>query len=73
MPTRTITKGNHTYRIVTIGVAEGGYTFEIIHIDRSRNVIKEVRHQPGIAYALEETALDNGIQVATEMAGQQKD
>lgn len=73
MPTRTIIKGKHTYRITTIEVAEVGYTFEIIHIDHSRKVIKEVRHQPGIAYALEETALDNGLYVAAEMAEQQKD
>ena len=73
MPTRTIIKGKHTYRIITIEVPEGGYTFEIIHIDHSRDVEKEVRHQPGIAYALEETAFDNGLHVAAEMAVEQKD
>jgi hypothetical protein len=35
--------------------------------------IKEVRHEPGIAYATEETAMDNGLHVAAEMAEEQDD
>lgn len=73
MPRRTISKGKHTYRIETIGLAEGWYTFEIVHLDHTREVIKEVRHKPGIAYATEEIAMDNGLHVAEEMAEQQKD
>ncbi|MBC8746233.1 MULTISPECIES: hypothetical protein [Paraburkholderia] len=73
MPARTISKGKHIYRIEPIGLAEGGYTFEIVHIDHTGDAIKEVRHEPGIAYATEEAAMDNGLHVAAEMAEQQDD
>ncbi|MGF6852964.1 hypothetical protein [Paraburkholderia sp. CI3] len=64
----------HTYRIEPIRLDEGGYTFEIVHIDHhTRDAIKEVRHEPGIAYATEEAAMDNGLHVAAEMAEQQDD
>ncbi|TDY20031.1 hypothetical protein B0G81_0177 [Paraburkholderia sp. BL6665CI2N2] len=73
MPTRTISKGKHTYRIEPIPLAEGSYTFEIVHIDHTGDAIKEMRHEPGIAYATEEAAMDSGFDVAAEMAEQQND
>lgn len=73
MPARTISKGKHTYRIEPIRLAEGGYTFEIVHIGHTGDAIKEVRHEPGIAYATEEVAMDNGLHVAAEMAEEQDD
>ncbi len=64
----TVVRGSHTYRVPTIGVAEGRYTFEIVHIDRSGDVPCERRYQPGIAYETENTAMEDGLYVAEELA-----
>jgi hypothetical protein len=73
MPTRMINKGKHSYRIETTALADGWYTFEIVHIERTGNVTKEIRHKLGIAYASEEIAMDNGLHAAAEMAERVKD
>lgn len=68
MPTKSVVRGKHTFRVKTVIVATGGYTFEIIHIDRSMGAADRSRYLPGIAYESEEVAMENGIAVATEMA-----
>ncbi|MFP4896922.1 hypothetical protein [Paraburkholderia sp. EG304] len=73
MPTRTINRGRHTYRIETIALNGGLHTFEIVHTERAGNVTRETHHQPGIAYATQEIAMENGLFVANEMAEQVKD
>lgn len=68
MAERTLSVGDHEYKIAAIALTDGGWTTAIIHIDRSKGSVAETRHESGLRYETEDEALSQGEVVAKHMA-----
>ncbi|MGF6806247.1 hypothetical protein OKW30_001373 [Paraburkholderia sp. Clong3] len=68
MATADVSVGQHTFRISTIPVVDGGWTITIVHQHDKGDSFVETRHDSDVVYETEEQALEQGSVVARQMA-----